>query len=232
MRSFSVQIIAVVGMILALVKAMRESFHTGFLTTAIIVSVAACALPAQSQARWQTPPTGAEIPERALEEGISGEATVSCTGTAEGVVDTCSIENEHPEGYGFGQAAAQLVQSGALEPSADGQPIGSFRIRVPFNVEDVAPTLMSNPSWRIPPRPTVNDFPQRALNAGVSGGAALHCTASAEGVPENCEVLQERPTGVGFGEAAIKIVRRGRLEIDGNWQPGASFIVRIPFGLY
>jgi len=209
---------------------MRPSLNTLLLTT-ILAGSGILAVPAQSQVRWKTPPSAAEMPQRALEDGVSGTATVNCTATAQGVVDNCQIESESPEGYSFGQAAAQFVRSGILEPSADGQPIGPFRIRIPFNVEDVAPAQLENPSWRIPPRIGVSDFPQRALNAGVSGGAIVQCNASAEGVPQNCIVLDEQPARMGFGEAAVRIVQRGRLKKSGDWLPGARFTVRIPFNL-
>lgn len=210
---------------------MPTALHALVVATAIVAGSAAVAVPAQSQVRWKTPPAGAEIPQRALEDGVSGTATVSCTATAQGVVDNCQIESESPEGYSFGQAAAQYVQSGILEPSVDGQPIGPFRVRIPFNVADAAPAPLENPSWRIPPRITVADFPQRALNAGASGGAIVQCNASAEGVPENCIVLEERPERMGFGEAAVRIVQRGRLNKSDAWLPGARFTVRIPFTL-
>ena len=209
---------------------MHPSLHTLVLAT-ILAGSGILPVPAQSQVRWKTPPSGAKMPLRALEDGVSGTATVNCTATAQGVVDNCQIESESPEGYSFGQAAAQFVQSGILEPSVDGQPIGPFRIRIPFNVEDVAPTALENPSWRIPPRVMASDFPQHALNAGTSGAAAVQCNVSAEGVPENCIVLQERHTGMGFGDAAVRIVQRGRLKKSGDWLPGARFTVVMPFTL-
>lgn len=213
---------------------MTYSFKSILISAAVSLPLLATVSPSMAQARWKTPPAIGEdsIPTKALEEGVSGEATISCTATALGVVDTCSIESERPEGYGFGQAAITILQSGALHPSEDGEAIAAFRTRIPFNVEELTPPApMRSPEWERAPRPTANDYPQRAIDAGVSGGAAITCIAAASGIPENCQVLQEKPEGYGFGEAALKIVKRGRLR-EGDWLPGGSFVVVIPFSIH
>ena len=49
----------------------------------------------------------------------------------------------------------------------------------------------------------------------------------------NCQVVSEDPAGYGFGEAAVRIVERGRLApltIDGA-ATNATFQVTIPFTL-
>lgn len=204
------------------------------LSTAVSLPFLTLALPSSAQVQWKTPPSlnDDSIPLKAREEGLSGQATVSCTATAQGIIDNCHIENETPEGYGFGQAAITILQSGALHPSEDGEAIAAFRTRIPFNVEELPPPApIRSPEWERAPRPTANDYPQRAINAGVSGGAAITCIAATSGIPENCQVLQEKPEGYGFGEAALKIVKRGRLR-EGDWLPGGSFVVVIPFSIH
>lgn len=191
----------------------------------------AIAAPSAAQSQWKIPPVANEdsIPDKAREEGVSGAATVSCEGSPEGAVINCRIENETPEGYGFGQSAMDILQSGSLNPSPEGLAIERFHVRIPFNVEEPAP--LASPQWEIAPDPKVEDFPMRAIRHSRSGAAVVGCTASAQGVPENCTVLQEQPARYGFGEAAVKIVQRGRLK-QGDWLPGARFSVLIPFSIY
>lgn len=65
--------------------------------------------------------------------------------------------------------------------------------------------------WTRPPRPTERDFPQRALDRGVGGSATVECMLTPSGRAEQCRVLTETPSGMGFGAAALRIVQRGQL---------------------
>jgi len=95
------------------------------------------------------------------------------------------------------------------------------------------PSVITNPQWARPPRPTERDFPQRALDRGVGGSATIECTVTPNGRPEGCRVVSEEPSGMGFGAAAIRIVQRGQLSprtVDGA-ATNAKFVVRVPFNL-
>ena len=85
--------------------------------------------------------------------------------------------------------------------------------------------------WSIPPRATAADFPRAALRQRISGHAAVRCTVAPDGVPEACSVVAESPSQAGFGEAALRIVRRGRLDratiVEGDL--GRTFQVIVPF---
>lgn len=73
----------------------------------------------------------------------------------------------------------------------------------------------------------------QALQLGLSGRVVVRCTARSDGAPVNCQVVSEDPAGYGFGEAAVRIVERGRLApltIDGA-ATNATFQVTIPFTL-
>jgi len=89
------------------------------------------------------------------------------------------------------------------------------------------------PMWTELPTISAQDYPQAALNIGLSGTATLQCHASAEGVPNGCIVLSEDPPDYGFGQAAIQIVERGRLspEYVASVEQPATFRLRIPFVL-
>ncbi|MCA0368023.1 MAG: energy transducer TonB [Proteobacteria bacterium] len=87
--------------------------------------------------------------------------------------------------------------------------------------------------WARQPRPTADDFPARALEREISGSATVECTAQASGRPTRCRVIEESPSGMGFGNAAIRVVQRGQLSprtVDGAAED-ATFRVRVPFTL-
>ncbi len=67
--------------------------------------------------------------------------------------------------------------------------------------------------WKTRPGVQSNDFPQAALEADVSGQVAVNCLVSATSQPVSCIVVDEAPTGMGFGAAAVRIVSRGELEV-------------------
>ncbi|MEW6537079.1 MAG: TonB family protein [Pseudomonadota bacterium] len=66
-------------------------------------------------------------------------------------------------------------------------------------------------SWKNPPIPSEEDYPSLAVILSIAGEASVSCMSSEEGVPEDCKVAWESPTGLGFGERAVQIVERGRL---------------------
>ncbi len=87
------------------------------------------------------------------------------------------------------------------------------------------------PSWAIPPQPTEHDFPREALNAGISGVATLECGFTPTGDVVNCRVVEETPEWYGFGDAAVRIVSRGKLSQETVDIGAGSFTVRVPFNL-
>lgn len=87
------------------------------------------------------------------------------------------------------------------------------------------------PSWKVSPAASSDDFPSLAVLLGIDGLVILECTASVSGHPENCGVRSESPEGLGFGDRALEIVRRGTLNPatrNGRAQP-SRFRVAIPF---
>lgn len=92
-------------------------------------------------------------------------------------------------------------------------------------------TATSAPGWSIPPAPRESDFPQAALDEGLSGVASVQCLARADGRVTDCQVVEETPAGYGFGDSAVRIVQRGCLPPSPLWEDGAAFTVRIPFTL-
>lgn len=85
-------------------------------------------------------------------------------------------------------------------------------------------------SWRTPPTATEDDFPPLAVLLGIDGMVTVECSATEQGVPEACAARSESPTGLGFGDRAIEIIQRGRLNptVHDN-ADRATFRVRVPF---
>lgn len=83
-------------------------------------------------------------------------------------------------------------------------------------------------AWIRQPRPTERDFPQRALDRGVSGTADVECVIGVSGRPENCRAVKVQPSGMGFDAAAVRIVQRA--QADPRFE-GRSATVTVPFNL-
>jgi hypothetical protein len=92
---------------------------------------------------------------------------------------------------------------------------------------------ITNPSWRITPDATSSDYPEFAMLVALSGKVSVMCRGSATGQIVSCKVADEHPAGLGFGEAAIRIARRGWLNprlADGTATP-SEVTFPIPFSV-
>lgn len=66
-------------------------------------------------------------------------------------------------------------------------------------------------AWLTRPTPTPDDFPPFAAAMNISGWAEVNCLATAEGLPSACTAMRARPDGLGFAEAAVRVIQRARL---------------------
>ena len=67
-------------------------------------------------------------------------------------------------------------------------------------------SVIVNPDWY--KRPTADDlkraYPRDAWKARVSGRVIVRCLVGPDGQAHDCAVISETPSGMGFGEAAVK----------------------------
>jgi protein TonB len=71
-------------------------------------------------------------PERAQRLEMEGKAVISCTATAAGTLENCSVVSEEPQDFGFGDAAIKMAPLFKMRPTtADGEPVAGGTVRVP-----------------------------------------------------------------------------------------------------
>ncbi|WP_409514393.1 energy transducer TonB [Brevundimonas sp.] len=73
--------------------------------------------------RWARPPriTERDIPQRAIDAGVTGSAVVECQISDMGRPEYCSVISETPEGYGFGAVALRVVARALASPTNAGR---------------------------------------------------------------------------------------------------------------
>ncbi len=86
---------------------------------------------------WQDRPTGEEMarhyPESAIRRSIQGQATISCSVTAQGVLTACRVVSETPAEERFGAAALKLARYFRLSPqTVDGRTIEGAPVTIPI----------------------------------------------------------------------------------------------------
>lgn len=87
---------------------------------------------------WLSPPepTETDYPVTALDAGVSGYAVIMCDAMQNGDVENCAAVEEWPSGYGFADAAINIISRGKLPPQTDPESAPrSFTFRVPFHLE-------------------------------------------------------------------------------------------------
>mgnify|MGYP000936597342 CR=1 FL=1 len=93
------------------------------------------------------------------------------------------------------------------------------------------PALVNEPDWVR--RPTGDDlarvYPREAIEKELAGRATLFCTITAAGDLADCEITEESPAGVGFGEATLKLAQFFKMRpMSKDGRPVAGGKIRVP----
>jgi TonB family protein len=91
--------------------------------------------------------------------------------------------------------------------------------------------LITEPDWAS--RPSADDvsrfYPRLPQLIELSGSAAISCAVTVQGALTDCTTVEEKPAGMGFGDAALSLSALFKMKprtLDG--QPVAGGSVRIP----
>lgn len=192
---------------------------------------------------WLTTPTPAQVAAAypanaaALESGHVG---MRCKLTAEGRLKACEILDSGSAGASFAAAARKLTpffqvaidMMGAEFPS---NVYVNLAIDFPNPRKPHPPLRILQPNWMALPEPedVKAVFPEKARTAKVATGAAmLRCTADHAGYLTNCTVEQETPVALGFGEAAISLSEKLRVNPwTASGSPTDGALITLPLRL-
>ena len=94
---------------------------------------------------WRAP-AGAQLksyyPAEALEFGLGGWVTARCTADADGRLKDCTLAQEHPKGFGFGEAALKAAPLFQAEPaSLQGVPVRGKAVWFGLNFGAARPAM-------------------------------------------------------------------------------------------
>lgn len=94
--------------------------------------------PTITKPMWLRKPSGAAVakayPDDAMRSGIGGKVVLSCTVTAEGLVEGCKVVSETPVGRDFGKAALRLSRYFQMTKTTDdGQPVAGAIVHIPIS---------------------------------------------------------------------------------------------------
>ena len=166
-------------------------------------------------APWVATPTlaimSAAYPKEAVGKVGSGHVVLRCDLGQSGRLEDCQTVSETPKGYGFAWAAKGVAKDFRVVDDPEiARQAGKLKIDVPLDFRDPTqaspPVEVYDPVWlrTMPPEDAAKLFPAAA--AGLKQGrATLSCAVAHDGSLNTCSVDSEDPTGMGFGEAALKI---------------------------
>ncbi len=192
-----------------------------------------------------TDPVLGFYPAAARAAGVEGQAVINCKRDEHLALTACKLVSEDPAGQGFGAAALAmaakspqnprlLLKDAAAEPASD--TTIRFTLRPPYVTPDVTRMAHIVKSASIVTQPTnaqiQAEYPPRALDNQVEGGAVIECVVTPTGKLAECQVYDEQPTGYGFGQAALDLAADFLLKprlIDGEAVGGSPVKISVNF---
>jgi TonB family protein len=166
---------------------------------------------------WAQAPSSADLlaayPKVARERNLRGHVVLRCELTPDSLLKHCDVISEEPGSAGFGSAAMRLISLFKGQPlgdAAQSKVLNTLRVDVPFEFAQTDVRYLSKPNWtrRFDPDAVVAAFPDKAADAGLTGGrAALDCAVAKDGALADCRIDSEEPPGMGFGPAAISLAK-------------------------
>ena len=171
--------------------------------------------------QWVRRPTEAEIQEAwpPGARGTPGQAVLNCWINSKGGLTNCNVDKETPRGMGFGAAALKLAPVIRLTPKSQSN------VLIPVDFLPPAPkqvgvanfgasrAAMTNAPWLTAPLAAdlAGAWPANAPANLETGHARLRCGFQPDGALGPCTVLSEDPPRLGFGAAALALVRKFHL---------------------
>lgn len=167
-------------------------------------------------------PTGDDMvayyPEKAMELGREGQATIKCKVAPDLTVTNCHILSESPPDYGFGAAAVKLSRLFKMKPETkDGQPTAGAEVTIPIAFRLARPVPAVD-NWlahlKLVSNPSAEDVERlRPPNFAGAGLVTVRChVKSAKLLPEaergsvyDCEAAKETPARQGLAKAALSL---------------------------
>lgn len=173
---------------------------------------------------FDTPPTWVKQPSiEAIVSAIPakagsrpGRATIVCTVMLNGILSKCSVAEEDPVGFGFGDAALLLMPSLAMRPAMkEGQSV-STEVHIPVNFQGTGGastqivSVVNNLPWVTAATmdEVVQAFPSSAIGRAQRGDVGLQCDVTKDGKVRECVVISAAPSGLGFERSAVKLTTR------------------------
>lgn len=179
---------------------------------------------------WARRPNGGDIvavwPAEAFRRGIGGSATISCTVSVVGMLETCAVVHEAPANSGFGASALMLAPSFQMKPkTVAGVPVAGGTVRIPIVFRSEYGATDSGSTVKVIAQPYLSAAPTRAELAAAwpnfgtanleTAQASVRCQVRADATLTNCEFVSVSPSGKGFESAARDMSRKFKVVIDG-----------------
>ena len=177
------------------------------------------------------------FPASAVDKGLTtGRGVAECRIGADGGLQGCRPVSAEPEGAGFSEAAVKAASGMRMSLwTKDGGPVDGALVRVPIRLtaEDTPQDVASDGLvWTQTPSgvDVLRVFPRLALMRSVSGQVDMRCRVQQSGAVSHCEVIEESPTGWGFGSAAQQLSPKYRVSMEdhGHPQPGSWIRLSVP----